>query len=119
MSDKSNDPIAMWQNMLGEMGKGFNAFANQAMASPELSKAANQAGDAAANMQKQFGDLMEQYLASMNLPNREQMISISERMASIEAQLNEIKALLQSAIPEAAAPKPRTRRPPPEGGPPK
>ena len=38
MADKSNDPVAIWQNMLGEMEKGFNSFANQAMASPEFSK---------------------------------------------------------------------------------
>ncbi len=42
MADKSNDPVAMWQNMIGEMEKGFNSFANQAMASPEFSKVMNQ-----------------------------------------------------------------------------
>src|ERR1700681_2249991 len=25
MADKSNDPVAVWQNMIGEMEKGFNA----------------------------------------------------------------------------------------------
>ena len=44
MADKSNDPVAMWQNMIGEMEKGFNSFANQAMASPEFSKVVNQVG---------------------------------------------------------------------------
>ena len=44
MADKSNDPVAMWQNMIGEMEKGFNSFANQAMASPEFSKVMNQVG---------------------------------------------------------------------------
>ena len=38
MADKSNDPVAMWQEMVGEMEKGFNSFANQAMASPEFSQ---------------------------------------------------------------------------------
>ena len=36
MADKSNDPVAMWQNMIGEMEKGFNSFVNQAMSSPEF-----------------------------------------------------------------------------------
>ena len=44
MADKSNDPAAIWQNMIGEMEKGFNSFANQAMASPEFSKVMNQVG---------------------------------------------------------------------------
>src|SRR3979411_3457850 len=41
MADKSNDPVAMWQNMIGEMEKGFNSFANQEMESTEFSKAGN------------------------------------------------------------------------------
>jgi hypothetical protein len=107
MADKSNDPVAIWQNMIGEMEKGFNSFANQAMASPQL------------------GDLMEKYLVSMNLPSRAQMVGMAERLQSIEGQLNEIKALLHqvhnnSAVPEggyAAAPRPpRTKRPPGAGG---
>jgi hypothetical protein len=69
-TDKTNDPVAMWQNMIGEMEKGFNAFANQAMASPEFSKVVNQVGGATAGAQKQLGDMMEKYLVSMNLPSR-------------------------------------------------
>src|SRR3954454_8943313 len=125
MADKSNDPAAIWQNMLGEMEKGFNSFANQAMASPEFSKLVNQVGGVSAGAQKQLGELMEKDLVSMNLPSRAQMVSMAERLQSIEGQLNEIKALLHqvhsnSAAPEGgypAAPKPpRTRRPPSTGG---
>ena len=122
MADKGNDPVAIWQAMIGEMEKGFNSFANQAMASPEFSKAANQVSGATVSAQKQFGELMEKYLVSMNLPSRAQMIGMAERLQSIEGQLNEIKVLLlqmnaisgmtQDSV--AAAPKPpRTRRPPP------
>src|SRR3954447_19094165 len=123
MADKSNDPVAMWQNMIGEMEKGFNSFANQAMASPEFSKVVNQVGGATAGAQKQLGDLMEKYLVGMNLPSRAQMVSMAERLQSIEGQLNEIKALLHQAqnnSPEggsSGAPKPpRTKRPPSAGG---
>jgi SMC interacting uncharacterized protein involved in chromosome segregation len=125
MADKSNDPVAVWQNMIGEMERGFNAFANQAMASPEFSKVVNQVGGAAAGAQKQLGDLMEKYLVSMNLPSRAQMVSMAERLQSIEGQLNEIKALLHQVHNNSAAPvggspaasrPPRTKRPPPAGG---
>jgi SMC interacting uncharacterized protein involved in chromosome segregation len=125
MADKGNDPVAIWQNMIGEMEKGFNAFANQAMASPEFSKVVNQVGGVTAGAQKQLGDLMEKYLVGMNLPSRAQMVGMAERLQSIEGQLNEIKALLYQAqrnpgAPEggtAGAPKPpRTKRPPSAGG---
>jgi SMC interacting uncharacterized protein involved in chromosome segregation len=125
MADKSNDPVAIWQNMIGEMEKGFNSFANQAMASPEFSKVVNQVGGVSAGAQKQLGDLMEKYLLTMNLPSRAQMVSMAERLQSIEGQLNEIKALLHQAHNSsdtaegglAGAPRPpRTRRPPSTGG---
>ena len=123
MADKSNDPVAIWQNMIGEMEKGFNAFAGKAMASPEFSKVMNQVGSVGAGAQKQLGELMEKYLTSMNLPSRAMMIGLGERLQSIESQLNEIKALLHQAHTSSgvaatpAAPKPpRTRRPPQASG---
>src|SRR5260370_14957132 len=94
MAEKGNDPAAIWQAMIGEMEKGFNAFANRAMESPEFSKAMNQAGGVAAGAQKQLGELMEKYLLSMNLPSRAQLVGMAERLQSMEGQLNEIKALL-------------------------
>lgn len=127
MADKSNDPVALWQNMIGEMEKGFNAFANQAMASPQFSKVVNQVGGATAGAQKQLGELMERYLLSMNLPSRSQMVGMAERLQSIEGQLNEIKAMLHQmqgasagASGSSSAPRPpRTKRPPPASGEPK
>ena len=62
MADKGNDPAVVWQTMIAEMEKGFNSFANQAMASPEFSKVMNQAGGAAVGAQKQLGEMMEKYL---------------------------------------------------------
>jgi hypothetical protein len=125
MADKGNDPAAIWQTMIGEMEKGFNSFANQAMTSPEFSKAMNQVGGVTAGAQKQLGELMEKYLLAMNLPSRAQMVGMAERLQSIEGQLNEIKAMLHqvhhnSLAPDgsAGAPRPpRTKRPPTEGEP--
>jgi hypothetical protein len=125
VADKNNDPVVLWQTMLGEMEKGFNAFANQAMATPEFSKVVNQVGGVTAGAQKQLGDLMEKYLAGMNLPSRAQMVSMAERLQSIEGQLNEIKALLHQVHNNSGAPEggyagtprpPRTRRPPSASG---
>ncbi|MDD1533655.1 MULTISPECIES: hypothetical protein [unclassified Bradyrhizobium] len=124
MTDKTNDPVAMWQKMVGEMEKGFNSFANQAMSSPEFSQAMNRAGGVAAGAQKQLGELMEKYLVTMNLPSREQVTGLAERLQSVEAQIGEIKAMLSqmaanSGITQGfdSTPRPpRTKRPPSEPG---
>ena len=128
MADKSNDPVAIWQNMIGEMEKGFNAFASKALESPEISRVVNQVGGVSAGAQKQLGDMMEKYLVNMNLPSRAQMVGMAERLQSIEGQLNEIKATLhqlqnnagaaESGYPAAPKP-PRTKRPPSAAGEPK
>src|SRR5881394_2502343 len=97
MAEKGNDPAVIWQTMLGEMEKGFNSFANQAMTSPEFSKVMNQVGGVSAGAQKQLAELMEKYLTSMNLPSRAQMVGIGERLNAIESQLNEITTLLRQA----------------------
>src|SRR5882724_1839807 len=125
MADKGNDPAVIWQTMMGEMEKGFNSFANQAMASPEFSKVMNQVGGVSAGAQKQLGELMEKYLLAMNLPSRAQMVGMAERLQSIEGQLNEIKAMLHQVHHNSLAqdgglgtPRPpRTKRPPTEGEP--
>lgn len=123
MTDKITDPVALWQKMVGDMEKGFNSFATKAMETPEFSQAMNRAGGAAAGAQKQFGELMEKYLLSMNLPSREQMTGIAERLQSIEGQIGEIRSMLSQmsansgASPIDAAPRPpRTKRPPSGGG---
>jgi hypothetical protein len=60
----------------------------------------------------------------MNLPSRAQMVSMGERLQSIEGQLNEIKALLHQVHNNSGAPAggygapkpPRTKRPPSAAG---
>src|SRR3979490_1574463 len=56
MADKSTAPVAIWQNMIGEMEKEFNSFANRAMASPEFSKVVNQVGGVTAGARKTSGE---------------------------------------------------------------
>jgi hypothetical protein len=59
----------------------------------------------------------------MNLPSREQMTGIAERLQSIEGQLGEIKSMLNQMSAASggsqtgAMPRPpRTKRPPSESG---
>src|SRR5262249_30117992 len=102
MADKSSDPVALWQKMIGEMEKGVKAFATQTMVTAEFFRAMNQAGGVSAGEQKQLSDFMEKSLVSMNLPSRAQMIGLAERLQSIEAQLGEIKTMLREMSAGAA-----------------
>ncbi len=123
MSEKGKDPMEVWHTFLGEMEKGFNSFANQAMGSQEFSRAMGQMTGASATANKAFGDAMEKYLTGMNMPSRAQMLTFGERLQIIESQLHEIKALLNRVHADVVAeqgggtPKPpRTRLPPSAAG---
>jgi SMC interacting uncharacterized protein involved in chromosome segregation len=96
-------------------------MANQVMGSEQFSRVTHQLTGASVGAQKTVGDLMERYLVSMNLPSRAQMVSMGERLQSIESQLNEIRALLNRVHADVAsqgsnglaAPRPpRTKQPP-------
>jgi hypothetical protein len=108
MVDKADDAIALWQQMIGEMQKGFRAFGDQL--SPGSSDQSPAGPD---SPQKRVADLMESYFAGMNLPSRAQLNALSDRLQAIEGELTEIKALLH----EAQNPKPAQDAPrPPEQG---
>lgn len=136
MAEKSNDPLAVWQRMFGEMQKGFSTFARGAMVPPS-GKPANEGEGTTAGSPRPLGDFMERYFVNMNMPSRAQLAGIGERLQTIEGQLNDIKTLLQqmqpsplraegpplieaaaaSVAPSAAAPKPaRPKRKPPSEG---
>ncbi|RJF75350.1 poly(R)-hydroxyalkanoic acid synthase subunit PhaE [Rhodopseudomonas palustris] len=97
MADKDNDPAAAWQAMLGEMSKGFTTLASQAMAQPEIAKAVGQVSGATAEAQKQFGTMVEQYLAGLNLPTRAQMDALEARLAAAEARIDQLTASIEQA----------------------
>ena len=59
MVDKSYDSAVAWQNSLGEMDRGFNSFANQAMDSSGFSRAMNQVSVTSIGAQKALGEVME------------------------------------------------------------
>src|SRR5258707_11858114 len=97
MADKSNDPVVMWQNMIGEMEKGLNSFANQAMASPEFSKVMNQVGGVTAGAPKQPRGVVGEKLLNMKPPSRGPKGGQAQRLQSVEGPLNENKAPLPPA----------------------
>jgi hypothetical protein len=113
MVDKADDAIALWQQMVGEMQKGFRTFGDRFSqgASGETSPGCDSA-------QKQLANLMESYFAGMNLPSRTQLNGLADRLQAIEGELTDIKALLHEALmnsrPAEDPPKPtQPRQPPP------
>lgn len=120
MADGSSDPLAPWRDLVNQWEKGMNALANTTMGSEQFSGGVNTAMNLSLRMQQKMGEVMATYLTTLNLPSKTDITAVSERLASIEARLDQIVSLAEIAVrgmtPVAApideATPPRTKKPP-------
>lgn len=115
------DPTAVWRDAVAQWEKSINEVANQTMGSPEFAKSMHGAMGTSLTAQKSIGDLMGRYLTSMNLPSRDEVAALGERLSGIEGRLIRITTLIERlagpAATSSAAPKVlRTKQPPPREG---
>lgn len=113
------DPAAMWRDMISQWEQKFNSLANQTMGSDEFSRAMNQMMGLSLRMQETLGEAVGRTLTTLNLPTREDLRSLGERLQAVETRLDQMNALLQGLADGKAAPArimpPRTRRAPRQG----
>ncbi len=111
MADKPwDDPLAMWRGMIDTWERKLNEVGNKVMGEERFSAAANKASAVPLAMQKAMGDAMAKYLAAMNLPSREEVAALGERLGAIERDIQTILRHVAPPPAPAASP-PRTRKP--------
>lgn len=126
MADQANiDPLAMWRDWVANSERQWNGFLNNAMATDEFSQTMGRMMDVYLNVQKQMNEVMGRYLQLINVPTRNDVMAIGERLSQIEDRLVGIEDAIASAVrgqagtPAAAAPNspaaaprpPRTKKP--------
>ena len=117
MAENTNlDPFGLWRDMVTQWERGLNNVANQAMGSDEFSRAMHQITSLGLRIQQTAGEAMGKSLQAMNLPTRDDLLAISERIGRLEEAMARVEAALGAAkTPVSAGPKPaRTRQPPAE-----
>lgn len=92
------------------------------MGTEEFAGAANIASNLQMRMQKGVADHMSRQLAWFNMPSREDITAIGERLISVEDRLVRIESMLARLVPAekkspAAGRPPRTRKPAPKAAP--
>jgi len=119
MADKATtaDPLAMWREWVATSERQWNQFLNNAMATDEFSKSMGRFMDVYLNLQKNMNEVMGRYLQTINVPTRNDILALGERLSQIEDRLGRIEdAVMASKVPAApagAAPRPpRTKKPP-------
>jgi polyhydroxyalkanoic acid synthase PhaR subunit len=117
MAEKTTtDPLAMWRDWVARSEQQWNAFLNQAMATDEFSQTMGRYMDFYLNLQKGLNEAMSRYLQLVNVPSRQDVLALGERLSAIEERLGRIEGLVGRQAAPAVAPGPvgadAARRPP-------
>ena len=109
MADKPwDDPLAMWRGMIDTWERKLNEAGNKVMGEERFSAAMNKASVVPLAMQKAMGEAMAKYLAAVNLPSREEVAALGERLGAIE---RDIQTILRHIAPPSAPAAPRSETP--------
>ncbi len=115
------DPGAFFREMLGQWEGIANQFGTELMKSGEFARTMHGATSASVRAQEVAKDAMGKALAAANIPSREEITSIGERMGAIEERLSRIETLLiklagqEPPRPDKVKPA-RTKKPPKSAG---
>ena len=116
----SLDPFGFWRELVSQVEKGVNEFANQGMKSDGVVKGMNKALSTTLVTKKITKELMQRYFEALNLPTRPDIHALGERLQTIEDRLIGISATLDrlaggKPLGNAGLPLPapsRTKKPP-------
>jgi polyhydroxyalkanoic acid synthase PhaR subunit len=92
MAEQANlDPLAMWREWVANSERQWNGFMNNAMATDEFSQTMGRMMDVYLNMQKNMNEVMGRYLQLINVPTRNDILGLGERLSQIEDRLGQIE----------------------------
>lgn len=98
------------------MESRFEAMSKEFFGSDQFSRGANTANDISNRVKKGFSDHMGSQLAMYNMPSREDISAIGERIMEVENRLARIENMLMEALPSSPQATrtgpPRTKKPP-------
>jgi len=117
----SLDPFALWRDLVSQMEKGVNEYADPAMKSDEFAKVANKVLSASLAGKALKQEMMNRYFGALNLPTRTDIDALNDRLQAIEDRLIGMSATLdrlagvkpRAGTGLAVAGPSRTKKPPP------
>lgn len=84
------DPAALWREMLGQWEQGMNAMATQVMSSDDFGRDMGRVMGASLRMQKSSQEMLGRYFDALNLPTKDDLRALGERMQVMEEQLGRV-----------------------------
>jgi len=111
------DPAATFRELVTTWERNFNSLANQVMGTESFSRLMQEMQRMQLAVQHATSEAMGRRLAAMNMPTREDIIRLAEKLGEVERRLARIEASLEgdATVVHDEAPsrsRPRTRQPP-------
>jgi hypothetical protein len=114
------DPAAMFREFVTTWERNINSVANQVMGTESFSRLMQEAQRMQLALQQATSEAMGRRLAAMNMPTREDVIRLAEKLSDVDRRLARIEASLDGDTAELSPDmvprvgRPRTRQPPTE-----
>ena len=111
------DPAAAFRELVTTWERNINSVANQVMGTESFSRLMQEAQRMQLVVQQATSEAMGRRLAALNMPTREDIIRLAEKLSEVERRLMRIEASIDkdaAVVPDDAsrAARPRTRQPP-------
>ncbi|HEY6597669.1 MAG TPA: hypothetical protein VIZ30_00035 [Pseudomonadales bacterium] len=120
MADESPpDPAAQFRELVTTWERNINQVANQVMGTESFSRLMQEAQRMQLALQQATSEAMGRRLTALNMPTREDIIRLAEKLSDVDRRLARIEASIDGdatvvAAEKPRAAKPRTRKPPAE-----
>jgi hypothetical protein len=115
MSEKKSpslDPMRAWRDWFIGAEKEWSEGLTRLMKDETVARSLGHDFNASLHRQKMFAEVVGQTLATMNLPSRDEILALGERMGRIEDGLAAVQASLTQLHRSSAAPAAQPARPP-------
>lgn len=105
------DPSVQFQEWITQWERSVDEFSNRVMGTDEFSRSINQMQTLQLEFQKNFGEMMSRQLATLNMPSRDDVITLSEDLRAIDRRLEHIERSMQRLIDRGDEGKTKSRGP--------
>lgn len=123
------NPLDMWRQYITDSERQWNGFFKDVLGTDTMSNGMNAWVEASLTVQRMVADQLERLYTTFNIPTHADLMSLGERMKSVEESLGRMEAMMAAAprragaLPKGARAKtpkrarpPRTKRPPVAAG---
>jgi hypothetical protein len=93
MADQPRSPFpdpTEWKAQFDDAARQWNEFLTNMMGTEAFAAASSRYMDAYLDFQRMLGSNVERYLQSINVPTRTDFVMLAERIAAVEARIDEL-----------------------------